>query len=204
MQTSTQRILVWDVPTRVFHWLLAGSFAGAYLTSESERLRDVHVALGYTMLALIAFRLVWGVIGTRHARFTDFLRGPAAVLGYLGSLLTLRPQHYVGHNPVGGWAIFGLLGLGLLSGATGYLTYAEVGGEWLEELHEGVANAMLALVVVHVLGVVVSGWLHRENLVRAMVSGYKTGAAGEGIRRAHWLLGGLLLAAVLAYWTGLI
>lgn len=205
MQTSTRhRILVWDVPTRVFHWLLAGAFAGAFLTAETERLRDVHVTLGYTLLALIAFRVLWGLVGTRYARFTDFARGPRAALGYLLSLLTARPKHYVGHNPVGGWVILALLGLGVVTGATGYAIYSELGGEWLDELHEGAANTMLALVLVHVAGVMVSSWLHHENLVRAMVSGYKQGSPEEGIRHAHRLLGGLLLAAVIAFWAGLI
>ena len=197
----TTRILVWDVPTRVFHWLLAGSFAGAFLTAESEMFRDVHVLLGYTMLGLIGFRLVWGLVGTRYARFSSFLFGPSKVVAYLKSLLTGSPQHYVGHNPAGSWAIYGLLLLGLLSGATGYAVYNQTGGEWLEELHEAAANTMLALVVVHVAGVLVSSLLHRENLVRAMIYGYKKGEAGQGVRRAHWLIGISLLTGAVALWS---
>ena len=197
----TTRILVWDVPTRVFHWLLAGSFAGAFLTAESEMFRDVHVLLGYTMLGLIGFRLVWGLIGTRYARFSSFLFGPSKVTAYLKSLLTGSPQHYVGHNPAGSWAIYGLLLLGLLSGATGYAVYNQTGGEWLEELHEATANTMLALVVVHVAGVMISSLLHRENLVRAMIYGYKKGKAGQGVRRAHWLIGISLLTGAVALWS---
>jgi cytochrome b len=197
----TTRILVWDVPTRVFHWLLAGSFAGAFLTAESEMFRDVHVLLGYTMLGLIGFRLVWGLIGTRYARFSSFLFGPSKVVAYLKSLLTGSPQHYVGHNPAGSWAIYGLLLLGLLSGATGYAVYNQSGGEWLEELHEATANTMLALVVMHVAGVLVSSLLHRENLVRAMIYGYKKGEAGQGVRRAHWLIGAGLLTGAVALWS---
>ncbi|MDO8703533.1 MAG: cytochrome b/b6 domain-containing protein [Sulfuricaulis sp.] len=197
----TTRILVWDVPTRVFHWLLAGSFAGAFLTAESERFRDVHVLLGYTMLGLIGFRLVWGLVGTRYARFSAFAFGPSKVAAYLKSLLTGSPQHYVGHNPAGSWVIYGLLLLGLLSGATGYAVYNQTGGEWLEGLHEGAANTMLALVAVHVAGVLVSSLLHRENLVRAMINGYKTGEAGLGVRRAHWLIGISLLTGAVALWS---
>jgi cytochrome b len=197
----TTRILVWDVPTRVFHWLLAGSFAGAFLTAESEMFRDVHVLLGYTMLGLIGFRLVWGLVGTRYARFSSFLFGPSKVVAYLKSLLTGSPQHYVGHNPAGSWVIYGLLLLGLLSGATGYAVYNQTGGEWLEELHEAAANTMLALVAAHVAGVLVSSLLHRENLVRAMINGYKTGEAGQGVRRAHWLIGISLLTGAVALWS---
>ena len=168
-----RRILVWDLPVRAFHWLLAITFAGAFLTAESERYRDVHVALGYTMLGLLAFRLIWALVGSRYARLSSFAFGPRAVLAHLRSLLTLRPLHYIGHNPAGSWVIYLLVVLGLLTGVAGYATYNDVGGEWLEELHEGTANAMLTLVVVHVAGVVVSSFLHRENLVGSMVTGYK-------------------------------
>ncbi len=146
------RILVWDIPTRLFHWLLAASFAGAFLTAESERYRDVHVALGYLLLALIGFRVVWGLVGTRYARFRSFAFRPSQVLSYLRSLLRCSPQHYVGHNPAGSWVIYGLLLLGVLSGVTGYATYNELGGEAFEELHEAFASAMLALVTLHVGG----------------------------------------------------
>lgn len=198
------RILVWDVPTRVFHWLLAGSFVGAFLTAESEWLRDTHVILGYTVLGLIGFRLVWGIVGTRYARFSSFAFGPGRVAAYLRSLFTRSPEHYVGHNPAGSWAIYALLLLGLLAGASGYATYDKIEGEWFEELHEGVANAMLALVVAHIAGVAASSLLHRENLARSMINGYKMGETGQGIRRAHWIVGAGLLAIVIAFWTGLI
>lgn len=104
------KILVWDLPTRWFHWLLALSFAGAWFTSESERYSDLHVMLGYTLLGLIAFRLVWGAVGTQHARFADFAFSPAKVVQYVKSLLSGKPEHYLGHNPAGAVAIFLLLG----------------------------------------------------------------------------------------------
>lgn len=195
-----KRILVWDLPTRAFHWLLALSFAGAFLTAESERFRDIHVMLGYTMLGLIGFRLVWGLIGTRYARFGSFLFGPAAVRDYLKSLLNLRPQHYLGHNPAGSWAIWLILLLGVVTGASGYAVYSDFGGEMLEELHEGAANFMLAVIVVHVAGVLVSSLVHRENLVKAMVTGYKNGEPALGIRSAHWLMAVGMVAGVAALW----
>lgn len=200
----TKRILVWDIPTRVFHWLLAGSFAGAFLTAESETWRDLHVLLGYTVLGLIGFRILWGFIGTRYARFASFAFRPSQVVAYLKSLLSRSPQHYPGHNPAGSWVIYALLLLGIASGITGYATYNEIGGEWLEELHEAAANSMLALVGVHIAGVVVSSLLHRENLVRAMIDGHKIGEAGLGLRRAHWLVGVGLLAGAVAFWGGVI
>jgi cytochrome b len=200
----TTRILVWDIPTRIFHWLLAASFAGAFLTAESEMYRDVHVALGYLMLALIGFRVVWGLVGTRYARFRSFAFGPSRVFSYLGSLLRGSPQHYVGHNPAGSWVIYGLLLLGVLSGVTGYATYNDLGGDAFEELHEAFAGAMLALVGLHVAGVIVSSLLHRENLVGSMLSGYKPGEAPQGIRNAGWLTGTLLAAGAMALWIGVL
>jgi len=198
------KILVWDLPTRLFHWLLAASFIGAFLTAESEYWRDIHVALGYTVLGLIGFRLLWGIVGSRYARFGSFAFGPSQVLAYLKSLLSARPQHYIGHNPAGSWVIYGLLLLGLVAGASGYATYSELGGEWLEELHEGAANAMLMLVGVHVAGVLVSSLLHRENLVRSMIDGYKRGEPGEGIRHYGWVLGIGLILGVGVLWSRLI
>jgi cytochrome b len=199
-----KRILVWDIPTRIFHWLLAGSFIGAFLTAESEMYRDVHVALGYLLLALIGFRVFWGLVGTRYAQFRSFLFGPKRVLAYLMSLLRGSPQHYVGHNPAGSWVIYGLLLLGVLSGVTGYATYNEIGGDLFEELHEVLSNSMLVLVAVHVAGVLVSSLLHRENLVRSMITGYKPGEVQQGIQHSHWLPGGLLLAGAITLWIGVL
>ncbi len=194
-------ILVWDLPVRVFHWLLVFSFAGAFITAESERWALVHITLGYTVAALVAFRLVWGLVGTRTARFASFVRGPAAVWSYLKSLPSGAPQHHLGHNPAGALAILALLGLAAVVSISGWMQLNDTGPGWLEELHEGAANALLALVVLHVLAVLASGWLHRENLVRAMFSGRKAGPADQGIRRAWRPLGAFLIACVLGFWA---
>ena len=204
MSPTTTRILVWDAPTRIFHWLLAASFTGAYLTAESERWRDVHVMLGYTLLGLIAFRLVWGLIGTRYARFRSFAFGPRQVVEYVRSLLSPAPRHYVGHNPAGSWAIYLMLGLGALAGASGYASYADIGGEWMEDLHEGLASAMLGIVVIHVLGVIVSSLIHRENLTRSMITGYKAGPTSQGIRRAWCTVGAAVVGLAIAFWSGVV
>lgn len=204
--TTVARTLVWDLPVRVFHWLMVACFAGAWLTAESERWRLLHVSLGYGLAALVVFRLVWGLIGTRHARFASFVRGPSAVLRYLKSLTGPRPEHHTGHNPAGGWAILALLGLAAVVVSTGWAHYQDLGGEWLEEIHEGAATAMLAVVGLHVGGVIVSSWLHRENLVRAMVTGRKQAPASEDIGSAWLTVGTLLLAGVLGVmawsWSG--
>jgi len=196
-----EKILVWDMPTRVFHWLLALCFAGAFLTGDTERFRDLHVLFGYTLLGLIGFRLLWGVVGSRYARFSAFTFDPSSLWTYLRSLLTAAPAHYIGHNPAGSWMIIVILALGVLTGVTGYALDNELGGEWLEELHEGTANAMLAVVLAHIAGVIVSSIRHRENLLQGMVTGYKTGAPAAGIRQAHGLLGLGLLAGVIAFWV---
>jgi cytochrome b len=193
-------ILVWDLPTRWFHWLLALSFAGAWITGDSERYRDIHVLLGYSMLGLIAFRVLWGFVGTRYSRFANFAYSPAAMARYVKSLLSGRPEHYLGHNPAGAVAIFLLLGLGVASGVSGWMTYSELGGEWLEEAHELFSNLMLFVVGVHIAGVIVSSLLHRENLARAMVTGYKQGEPDAAIRKKHLLPAVLLLAAVAGFW----
>jgi len=173
MTTHATAIRVWDLPTRVFHWLLATSFAIAFATAESERWRDVHVMAGYAVAGLIVFRLLWGFVGGEHARFADFVPTPARLKTYLASLASGRPQHYVGHNPAGAVAIFALLALGLLASASGYLVYENIGGHGMEEVHEGLSNGMMLVVGIHLLGVVVSSWLHRENLIRAMITGWK-------------------------------
>lgn len=200
MATTPAKILVWDAPVRVFHWLMVLCFAGAWLTSESERWQLLHITLGYTMAGLIAFRLLWGLLGTRYARFAQFVRGPQAVARYLRSLADARPQHHTGHNPAGALAIVLILLAGAALTASGWASYNEIGGNWLEEVHEVLGNGMLLLVVVHVAGVLVSSRLHRENLARAMLTGRKDGAPSEGIARAHTLVALVLLALVLAFW----
>lgn len=202
MTTSNPKsVLVWDAPVRVFHWLLVLSFAGAWLTAESERWRLVHVTLGYTMAGLVAFRIVWGLVGTRHARFADFVRGPRAAWRYLGSLLSGRPEHHAGHNPAGALAIVALLVLIAATAASGWANYNDIGGEWLEELHEGAANTLLAVVLVHLVGVVVGSLTHRENLVRSMITGRKAVPPQEGIRSAWHTVAVLMLVATLGFWA---
>ncbi len=200
-RTAPQRTLVWDAPVRVFHWLMVLCFAGAYLTAESERWRLLHVTLGYSMAGLVGFRLLWGVVGTRPARFASFVRGPAAVARYLRALLAGRPEHHTGHNPAGALAIVALLAGTAVVVASGWATLNGLGGHALEELHEGAANTLLALVGLHMAGVLLASWLHRENLVGAMFSGRKAAPAQEGARRPWRGVAALLLAGVLGFWA---
>ena len=197
---KSRRPLVWDAPVRVFHWLMVASFAGAWLTAESERWRLIHVTLGYTMAGLVVFRILWGLVGTRHARFSSFVRGPRAAARYLASLLRGRPERHAGHNPAGALAIVALLGLTLAVVASGWATYNDLFGGGLEEAHEAAATAMLAVVGVHVAGVLLGSWLHRENLVGAMITGRKPVGPDEGIRHAWHAVAVLLLMAAPGFW----
>ena len=196
----SQRILVWDVPTRVFHWLLVTSFVGAYLTAESERNRDIHVMLGYTLLGLIVFRLLWGFFGTRYAQFKSFLFKPGEVAAYLLSLVKGKAAHYVGHNPAGSVSVWLLLSLGISLGVTGVMLLQEDVGDSVVNIHAVATKIMLAVVFLHLCGVLVSSVLHRENLVRSMVTGFKTAEPDEGIRRSYAWLGAIMLLVVAAYW----
>jgi cytochrome b len=196
-----KKILVWDLPVRLGHWLMVGGFALAWLTGDSEKWRLVHVFAGSTVTAVALFRLLWGVVGSRHARFSSFVRGPRQVIVYLKGLLRLSPPHYTGHNPAGGWAVMLLLILALSAGASGWLTYQEIGGEWLEEVHESLTGLMLAVVFVHLAGVLVGSLMHGENLPRAMITGRKRGEQEEAIARPRYIAAVMLLAwTVTAAW----
>ncbi|MDP2194765.1 MAG: cytochrome b/b6 domain-containing protein [Rhodocyclaceae bacterium] len=192
------KVLIWDWPVRIGHWLLVGAFALAWITGDSEEWRLVHAFAGGTVVGAILFRLLWGLVGTRHARFASFVRGPRAALDYVLGLLRGDASQYAGHNAAGGWAIVALLTLGLLTGASGWLTYQDMGGEWLEEVHEALATGMLAVAAVHVAGVVVSSLAHRENLLRSMLTGLKQGRPDEAIANARPLVLVVLLGWVVA------
>ena len=192
--------LVWDMPVRVFHWVLALCFAGAWLTSESEYWKLWHVSFGYSMALLIAFRLVWGLVGTRYARFMQFVRGPAAVKAYFISYLQGKPQHHVGHNPAGALAILAIIGTVLVTVASGYAAYEEIGGDWLSGIHEAMASLLMGIVVLHIAAVLLTSVFHKENLVRAMLTGKKLILPGEAIKTSWTALGLLLLCALAGLW----
>jgi cytochrome b len=200
---------VWDLPVRIFHWVLALSFAGAWLLSEGDEWRSLHVALGYTALGLIAFRILWGFTGTRYARFASFLYSPKQAVQYLRDLPTGKGPRYLGHNPAGGWAVYGMLILGAATGVLGYLTFNGIGGEAMEEIHEVVANAWLVLIGLHIAGVLASSFAHRQNLPLAMITGYKrtetadVSAVGSS-RRAFSstsAVAALMITAIAGFWS---
>ncbi|WP_295882734.1 cytochrome b/b6 domain-containing protein [uncultured Thiohalocapsa sp.] len=184
---NTEQVRVWDPLVRIFHWSLVGGFATAFIVEDD--LLGVHVWAGYLVLALIAVRLVWGIVGTRHARFTDFVRGPRQVLGYLRESLRLAAPRHLGHNPLGGAMVVALLALVGLTGLTGMALYgaqelsgplaglmsgtSPAVGAGLEETHEVLANVTLLFIAAHVAGVLFSSFAHRENLIASMLTGRK-------------------------------
>lgn len=216
MNPSTgNAIKVWDPLVRIFHWTLVTAFAVAYFTDE-DKVLFLHTWAGYLIMALIVIRFIWGFVGTTHARFADFLYSPAAVMSFLRDTAKGKARRYLGHNPAGGWMIVLLLVMLALISISGLLLYGadqhagplaglmrgvgKSGEELLEDLHEFFVNVTLVLVLVHVGGVMVEGILHKENLVKAMVTGYKRrepAAAGDhtAAGRSAYLGGLAVLAA---------
>lgn len=165
-------VSVWDPLVRLFHWSLVAAMAYEFLFEAGTK---AHIYLGYAILVLVAVRVLWGFIGSRHARFSQFVRGPGAVLAYLRDILRGRPRHYLGHNPAGGAMVVALIIMVAATSLSGWamITDALWGEEWIEALHEALAWATLGLVLAHVAGVILASLQHRENLVRAMITGRK-------------------------------
>jgi cytochrome b len=169
-------IRVWDPLVRVLHWSVVVSFAIAFVTAEE--VEWLHEALGYGIGGIVGLRTLWGLVGSRHARFSDFVRPPREALRYLRSLLQGRPERHIGHNPAGGLMIVALLVALLVTVVTGvFADDSGAFGHLFEETHEAIAYGMLGLIFVHVAGVIVGSLAHRENLVRAMITGRKRSAA---------------------------
>jgi len=197
-----KEIRVWDPLIRLFHWGLVLAFSIAYLSGEDES--NLHIYAGYAVLGLITFRVFWGFIGTRYARFSNFVHSPRSVVKYLKSLVARKPEHHSGHNPAGGWMVIVMLltlfvvtvsglkvyaleeGLGPLAGTSPVVTLIsdahadsdsegenEAAEEFWEEIHEVSSNFMLLLIFLHITAVIVSGRLHGEHLVKAMITGKK-------------------------------
>jgi cytochrome b/nitrate/TMAO reductase-like tetraheme cytochrome c subunit len=207
-----QRALIWDLPTRLFHWALATSFGVAYLTSEGDRWRSVHVFFGYLLLALVIFRIFWGFAGSHYARFSSFWFSPKEALDYLKQVLARSAPRHVGHNPTGSIAIYILLALAVVVSVTGVLT---LGGDeqqgiaagWftfsqiklMKGFHELAANGMLLVVLGHIAGVVVESVLHKENLARSMVTGFKMAGADTPLAKQSKVVAALMLVTMMGF-----
>lgn len=166
-------VTVWDPLVRLFHWSLAGLFAFSYLTGDEWK--QAHILSGYAIIGLLAFRIIWGFVGTRHARFSNFIYNPVTTVRFLVDTMAMKVRRYIGHNPAGGAMVIALLLSISGIATTGYMmmTDAYWGVEWVEEAHELLANLTLGLIVLHVAGVILASIEHKENLVRAMITGRK-------------------------------
>jgi cytochrome b len=191
------RILVWDWPVRIGHWVMAITFAAAYISAESERWRMVHVVSGCTVFAIVLFRLIWGVVGSKYALFSSFLHHPMRALDYVRSLLSGKKLHYLGHNPAGGWSVLALLLCLLVICGTGLWLYTTTAGNGsVGQWHEVAANFALLLIAIHLAGVAVASVVDHENLVAAMLHGHKIGAIGQAIPHSSFRA-----AIVLTVWV---
>lgn len=178
------KIKVWDAPTRIFHWLLVAAFGVAYMTSAGEWLLEWHAAAGYAALGLVIFRIFWGFAGSRHSRFSDFIKGFSTVKSYLAQMARLKPPRHLGHNPAVGWVVLFMLAVTVLLTVTGITAYSGEEGRGLfatvvsydtgasmAPVHELLAWVMLAVIAVHVSAALFHDFILRENLVLTMITG---------------------------------
>jgi cytochrome b len=214
--TSPRSVLVWDLPTRVFHWLLVALVAFSFVTGNvGGNAIAYHMVSGYAILALLAFRIVWGFVGGRHARFASFVRAPRAVIAYAKGLATGRHAPHLGHNPLGGWSVIAMLAALLVQASTGLFVDDEIATQGplnkyvsggtaalLTTIHRLNAKIVVALVALHVAAVVFYALARRENLVRPMLHGRKTWAGDADHGHASPLLGAVIaaIAGCLVYW----
>lgn len=177
-------VAVWDPVVRIVHWLIVIGFALNMFVTEDGK--PIHRWIGYAILAAILFRLVWGFVGTTHARFSDFVPTPARLWNYGKALLRGQEPRYVGHNPAAAMMIIALISLLVLCGITGWMQGLDAfwGKEWVQDLHEASAYAISALVGIHVLAAIVESLRHRENLIWAMMTGRKRAPSGTDIDHA--------------------
>ncbi|MBI3729847.1 MAG: cytochrome b/b6 domain-containing protein [Burkholderiales bacterium] len=164
---------VWDLPVRLIHWAQVAAVVAAWVTSGMTGI--AHEYVGYCAGALVLMRLVWGGIGNRYARFTQFLKPVPAALDYLSLVIRSKAPRYIGHNPLGGWMAVALLSCVSLLVLTGWAMGTDLlwGYEWPVRVHVAIAWAMVGMIALHIFGVIFTSWQHRENLAGAMIFGNK-------------------------------
>ncbi len=187
-ETTERRVHVWDLPTRLFHWSLLALVLVAWFTGEEEgALALIHRYAGEAIAGLIVFRVIWGFAGGERARFADFAAGPSAIIAHVSDLFSRQPKRHLGHNPLGGVAVFLLLAIvasvvitGLFSGDEGNAgPFAGLWGLELSDAHEVLFRVLQGLVIIHVLGVLVESLKAKDALVPAMITGSKRRRADE-------------------------
>lgn len=166
------RIKVWDIYIRFYHWALAGLVLANFIVEEDE---GPHEIIGYIAVGLVLVRIIWGFIGTPYARFSEFFPTPGKVKAYISELLAGRAPRTIGHNPLGSVMMLTLLALILLLGLSGWMMSTEFfwGSEFVEETHEFLAGSLLACAGLHAVAAIIDSLRHRENLIMAMIHGYK-------------------------------
>jgi len=166
-------VRVWDPFVRLFHWSLASSFIIAWFTPVFAE--SVHHWAGFAAAGLVSLRVIWGIAGTPHARFSQFVKSPRTVLSYLADIATGRESRHIGHNPAGGAMVLALMAGMTTATISGYMMTTDryYGIDWVETFHKLSVHLLLVLVVLHLLGVALASLRHRENLVLAMVTGFK-------------------------------
>ncbi len=178
-----RQVLVYDLPTRLFHWLFAGffitAFAIANLVDDDSARFSPHMLAGLGMVFVIVLRLIWSLVGTRHARLTDLALNPAQLMAYFKDMFSGGSRRWIGHNPASSWAAVTMVGLGLGLGITGYLMATGAGSGVLKEVHELMANAFLVVVALHIGGVAAHALRHRDHLQASMVTGRKEALSNE-------------------------
>ncbi len=180
-QKSGAMLRVWDPFVRLFHWSLVLGMGAAWLTSSIRS--DTHQWVGLAVAALVVARIIWGLVAKGHARFAEFVRGPSAVIGYLLDIVRGAERRYIGHNPAGGAMIVVLILFILGTCISGWemTTDAWYGDDAMQLAHSAFAYSVVALVVLHLAGVVLASVRHRENLPRAMVTGLKRAPEGDDV-----------------------
>ncbi len=206
-------ITVWDLPTRLFHWTLVVLILLQYLSGEFGLLSmDWHFRLGYATLALIIFRVLWGLFGSATSRFSDFVRGPVTVWRYAAALMQGRAQGAIGHNPLGGWSVLLMIASVALQSVTGLFStddldttgplaarVSEDTVKWMTRIHHWNRYVLLVLIVLHLAAVLLHWVWKRENLVVSMLHGRRHVANAPSVRAASiWLALALLVASAVA------
>jgi cytochrome b len=202
-ETTPHRVLVWDLPTRLLHWLLAASFLGAFAVAVLFEHRNpafaVHMLLGAIAALVVLLRIAWGFVGSRYARFRSFAFGPRAVVAYVRDAFAGRGEPHVGHNPANGWAAYAMLVATLGVAVTGALIAR--GGHAVKEIHELFAYAMVGLAAVHVAGVALHVIRRRDNIALGMIDGRRPAAPAQAIETAHPLVA-LVMVGLVGAWAG--
>ncbi|MCV2885951.1 cytochrome b/b6 domain-containing protein [Aestuariibacter sp. AA17] len=205
--------LVWDLPTRLFHWGLVCALGFQWLSAEIlEDSIELHAYVGYGILTLLLFRILWGILGTRYARFSEFVAGPKRTMSYLKGIKNGNPPESIGHNPLGAWMIIATLLIVLTQAVSGlfltddvlftapyYYVEAPELKSWMATLHNTLFNVILGISAVHILAIVLYKFKFKKDLVKPMIHGKKSVPEQHGISSSRMVLAVVLLATVAAF-----